>query len=116
MWSLYGRKNNTLDEGVRIKVPTNLFTFDKNENLADNLHFEKILGGWNAVFDVKTNPIELSVSSHLLQKRYGENAPLFSLKKVVGPVKVRYLNYRDYTDQYTSVVENEDDGKMFFFM
>ena len=112
MWSLYGRKNNTLDEGVRIKVPTNLFTFDENGNLANNLRLERILGGWNAVVDVKIKLIELSDFSLRMQEKYGENAPLFSWKKVVGPVKVRYLNYRDYTDQYTSVVENEDDGKI----
>lgn len=106
MWSLYGRKNNALDEGVRIKVPTNLFTFDENGNLANNLRLEKILGGWNAVFDVKTKPIELSDFLLRLQTKYGENAELFYSKKVVGPVKIRYLNYRDYADKYTSVLKN----------
>ena len=114
MWSLYGRKNNVLDEGVRIKVPTNLFTFDEKGNLSDNLRFQKILGGWNAVFDVKTKPIKHSDLLLRMQKKYGEDAQ-FSSKKVVGPVKVRYLNYREYTDQYISVVENEADGKMSAF-
>jgi len=106
MWSLYGRKYNALDEGVRIKVPTNLFTFDENGNLANNLRLERILGGWNAVVDVKTKPIELSDFLLRLQTKYGENAELFYSKKVVGPVKIRYLNYRDYADKYTSVLKN----------
>lgn len=106
MWSLYGKKDNILDEGVRIKVPTNLFTFDENGNLSNNLRLEKILDAWNVVTDVETEPIDLSDFSRHLQKKYGENASLFSTKRIVGPVKVRYLNYRDYINKYTSVLKN----------
>ena len=118
MWSLYGRdkKLNVLDQGVRIKVPTNLFTFDGNGNLANNLCLKKILGGWNAMVDVKTKPIALSDLSLQLQKQHGEDAALFSSKKIVGPVKVRYLNYRDYVDKYTSVIKKgfvEDESTFF---
>lgn len=107
MWSLYGRKNGVFDEGVRIKVPTNLFTFDENGNLADNLRLEKILCGWNAVTDVKTKPIVLSPVLRTWQKVFGDEDELISRKQVVGPIKVNYVINRDYINKYSSTLRKE---------
>ena len=109
MWSLYGRdkKEKVLDQGVRIKVPTNLFTFDGNGNLADNLRLEKILGGWNAVVEVKTKPIVLSPVLKSWQALYGENDEFISRKQIVGPVKVNYMVNKDYIIKYSSTLRKE---------
>ena len=107
MWSLYGRKKDVLDEGVRIKVPTNLFTFDGDGNLADNLRLEKILGGWNAVVDVKTKPIVLSPVLRTWQEIYGDGDEFIARKQVVGPIRVNYMVNKEYIDKYSSTLRKE---------
>lgn len=116
MWFLYGRKNGSFDEGVRIKVPTNLFTFDENGNLANNLRLERILGGWNVVVDVMTKHIALSPVLRAWKKIYGDEDAFVSKKQVVGPVKVNYMVNKDYVEKYSSVLKNENYGtKRLFF-
>ena len=107
MWSLYGRKKDVLDEGVRIKAPTNLFTFDLNGNLANLLHLERILSGWNAVVDVKTKPIALSPVLRTWQEIYGDGDEFIARKQVVGPIRVNYMVNKEYTDKYSSTLRKE---------
>lgn len=119
MWSMYGQKGNISDEGVRIKVPSNIFTKDSNGNMKSELCLKKILGKWNVVNDVETKKIEIAeVTKHLL-KNVDESSDLFSKKEVVGPVKVEYIPVDEYLEKYgsPSIVKksNNYDSYSFYF-
>lgn len=105
MWSLYGKKDNILDEGVRIKVPTNLFTFDEKENLANKMVLEQKFGGWNITNDVKTKDIALSDEVLSKMPNVNLNDPHFTTKKVIGPVKVNYIPFSDYAKKYSTFLK-----------
>lgn len=107
MWSLYGKKNDVLDEGVRIKVPSNLFSFDGNGDLCNTLKLEKILGGWNAVTDVETKDIVINECVKEKLKDVATTDKFLSEKKVVGPVKVNYLSFLNYYEKYKSILKQE---------
>lgn len=107
MWSLYGKKNDVLDEGVRIKVPSNLFSYDENGNLSNALKLKKTLGGWNVVTDVKIKPIAFSAVLNSLKAIYGEEDEFIAAKKVIGPIRVKYRAFQEYVKKYSSVVKNE---------
>ena len=97
MWSLYGRKNGVPDEGVRIKVPTNLFTFDEYGELKEELPLKRVCNQWNVVTDVNTKEIKLSDNVRNV-KRYEKS--VFA-KRVIGPVKINYLPFWEYKVKYT---------------
>lgn len=102
MWSLYGRKKDVLDEGVRIKVPTNLFTFDENGGLKEELTLKKVLKNWNVVTEVLTKDIVLSENVKEKFKNTDFNDDLFTKKEVIGPVKVDYIPIANYVDRYSA--------------
>jgi len=107
MWSLYGRdkKENVLDQGVRIKVPTNLFTFDGNGGLKEELALNKVLNNWNVVTEVKTKDIELGEDVKEKLKDADLNDYHFTRKEVVGPVKVDYISFANYADRYSGILK-----------
>ena len=105
MWSLYGRKKDVFDEGVRIKVPTNLFTFDGNGGLMEELPLKKVLNKWNVVTKVTTKNIELGDDVKEKLKDADFNDYHFTRKEVIGPVKVDYLPLENYRNRYKSVLK-----------
>lgn len=111
MWSLYGKKGDVLDEGVRIKVPSNLFSFDEDGNLRDDLKIEKMLGGWNVLTDVKTKPIK-KTEGVINSERSKE---FFEKVKVIGPMKMFYIPFLEYREKYTDVLKPEIPQNIFSF-
>lgn len=101
MWSLYGRKSGVPDEGVRIKVPTNLFTFDENGGLKEELSLKKVLNKWNVVMEVSTKDIEPGEDLEEKLKNADYKDDFFTRKEVIGPVKVDYVPVANYIDRYS---------------
>lgn len=104
MWSLYGRDKmgKILDQGVRIKVPTNLFTFDENGGLKEELTLKKVLNNWNVVTEVQTKDINLSEDVKEKLADVDFNADFFKRKEVFGPVKVDYTPFANYVGRYSA--------------
>ena len=95
MWSLYGRK------GVRIKVPTNLFTFDENGALKEELSLTKIFNKWNIVTNVSTKEIEFGDDVKEKLKDADLNDYHLTRKEVIGPIKVDYIPFANYVERYS---------------
>ena len=105
MWSLYGKKGDLLDEGVRIKVPANLFSSDENGALNENLSLQKVLNNWNVVTEVKTKEIEWGDDVKNKLNDVDLNNYRLTKKEVVGPIKVDYLPFANYVKRYSHYLQ-----------
>ena len=108
MWSLYGRKKDVVDEGVRIKVPTNLFTFDENRRLKEELSLKKVLNKWNVITEVSTKDIEPGEDLEEKLKNADYKDDFFTRKEVIGPVKVDYVPVANYIDRYSGPLKPDE--------
>lgn len=115
MWSLYGRKKDVFDEGVRIKVPTNLFTFDGDGGLKEELSLKMVLNKWNVVTEVSTKDIEPGedLEEKLWNAEYKDD--FFTRKEVIGPVKVDYLPLANYIDRYSGPLTPDQNPGFYSF-